>query len=347
MKTTPNDLLRGVLTLLLFVSLALAGSVDGKAQMVPDTPGAGYKVGKITIKFVGTANVNAQVVRANMQLHEGSDLDDAVLDHDIRNLYNTGLFEFIQTKWQRVSDRVFNLVVEVTPKYRILAIRYEGNHRVKTHVLRKQVKSRPDTALDERNRDTGFGTIVFVISEGPRIKIKAIDFVGNAHIKSSTLRHQMDTKRYWMLSWITSGGRFKEDTFEDDLDKLRDYYRDDGFLDVDISEDRVLFRHPKPGELVIVIPVNEGRQYRIGQITFSGNRIHSSALLHRVIRQKPGMIFSPSKLDSDVERLSDFYGKDGYLYTDVRLERQPNLETDNIDIEYRIDEGDRYNVESI
>ena len=52
-------------------------------------------MGTITIKFVGTANVNEQVVRANMQLHEGADLDDTVLDRDIRNLYKTGLFEFV------------------------------------------------------------------------------------------------------------------------------------------------------------------------------------------------------------------------------------------------------------
>ena len=98
---------------------------------------------------------------------------------------------------------------------------------------------------------------------------------------------------------------------------------------------------------MLVIGVNEGRRYHIGQITFQGNKIHSSALLRRVLRQKQGMVFSPSRLDKDIERLSDFYGKDGYLYTDVRLVRSPNLNTNNIDIEYRVDEGDKYNVESV
>ena len=62
---------------------------------------------------------------------------------------------------------------------------------------------------------------------------------------------------------------------------------------------------------------------------------------------KPGMVFGPAKLDKDVERLEDYYGKDGYLYTTVRLIRQPNVDTGNIDVEYRIEEADRYNVESI
>src|SRR5271155_6270016 len=81
-------------------------------ESVTPPQGGGYKVGTITIKFVGTANVNEQVVRANMQLHEGGDLDDTILDRDIRNLYKTGLFEFIQSKWEVADAHTFNLVVE-------------------------------------------------------------------------------------------------------------------------------------------------------------------------------------------------------------------------------------------
>ena len=333
-------------------------------------------MGTITIKFVGTANVNEQVVRANMQLHEGGDLDDTILDRDIRNLYKTGLFEYIQTKWERDGEKVFNLVVEVTPKFRVLTINYNGNKAVKTRRIQKEVKTKVNTALDERqvkedsekireyyqkegynqvsvtyridrDRATGFGTINFNIREGNRVKIADIRFSGNAHYKNKTLRSQMDTKRWWIFSWLTGSGRFKDDTFDDDLDKLRDFYRDEGYLDVEISEDHVTFEYPAPKKLVLIIGVNEGRRYHIGQVTFSGNKIHSSSLLRRVVRQKPGMVFSPSKLDKDIERLSDFYGKDGYLYTDARLVRNPNLNTNNIDIEYKLDEGDKYNVESV
>jgi outer membrane protein insertion porin family len=359
--------------------LLLAGQFEGMAQTAPpqpEAPGSGYKVGTITVKFVGTANVNEQVVRANMQLHEGGDLDDTILDRDIRNLYKTGLFEYIQTKWDRDGEKIFNLVVEVTPKFRVLTINYNGNVRVKTHRLQKEVKTKVNTALDERqvkedsekireyyqkegynqisvtyridrDRATGFGTINFNIREGNRVKIGDIRFSGNIHYKNKSLRGVMDTKRWWMFSWLTGSGRFKDDTFDDDLDKLRDFYREEGYLDVEIAEDKVTFEYPNPTHLVLVIGVTEGRRYRIGNITFAGNKIHSSALLRRVARQKPGMVFSPSKLDKDIERLSDFYGKDGYLYTDVRLIRSPNLNTNNIDIEYRVDEGDKYNVESI
>jgi len=109
-----------------------------------------YKVGTVTVKFVGTANVNEQIVRANIQVREGGDLDETMLDRDIRALYKTGLFEFIEIKREAVDARTFNLVFEVTPKYRVFAVKYEGNKQVKTRRLEKEVKTVPNTALDER-----------------------------------------------------------------------------------------------------------------------------------------------------------------------------------------------------
>jgi len=380
LKISPSNSWRGLLRLLAACLLPLAAAIAPVAAQTAPSSGQqaspGYRVGTITVKFVGTANVNEQIVRANMQVHEGGDLDDTILDRDIRNLYKTGLFEFIEIKREAVDPRTFNLVVEVTPKYRVLLVRYQGNKQVKIPRLEKEVKTRPNTALDERqvkedsekirdyyqkvgynqvsvtyrvdrDRSTGFGTVVFLIKEGNRVKIADVRFVGNAHVKAKRLRGLMDTRRWWMFSWITGHGRFKDEQFEDDLDKLRDYYREGGFLDVDIAEDKVLFEYPRPTKLVLVIRISEGRQYHIGSITFTGNKLHSGILLRRVARMKSSMVFSPTLIDKDVERLEDFYGKDGYLDTRVRLLKNPNLTTGNIDIVYQVDESEKFNVESV
>ena len=333
-------------------------------------------MGTVTIKFVGTANVNEQVVRANMQIREGGEFDEVILDRDIRSLYRTGLFEFIEVKHEPVDAQTFNLVVEVTPKFRVLNVRFEGNQKVKTNRLEKEVKVKPNQALDERqikadseklreyyqkagynqvsvnytidrDRVGGFGTVTFKIREGAKVKIADIKFVGNAHVTARKLRGVIETKKWWMFSWLTGSGRFKDDQFEDDLEKLRDYFREQGFLDVEIPQDKVLFNYPTPSKLVLVINVNEGRQYRLGEIGFSGNQLFDSNLLKRVVRQKPGMVFVPSKIDADRQRLDDFYGKDGYLDTRVQLLRKPNVTTGNIDVEYKIQESEKFNVESI
>jgi outer membrane protein insertion porin family len=356
--------------------LFAGGEMSLRAQSGAQEGAPAFKVGSIAVKFAGSANVSEQVVRANMQVREGGDLDDTMLDRDIRSLYKTGLFEFIEIKREAVDGKSFNLVIEITPKYRVLAIRYEGNKKVKGTRLEKEIKTKPNTALDERqvkedsekireyyqksgynqisvtytierDRATGFGTIIFKIKEGNKVKISDVRFVGNANVKARALKGEMETKKWWMFSWLTGSGRFKDDQFDDDLDKLRDYYRENGYLDVEISQDNVLFAYPTPEKLVLTINITEGRQYRIGEISFKGNKLFTSALLKRVARQKSGVVFVPSKLDKDVERLEDFYGKDGYLDTRVRLVRKPNVNTGNIDIEYGITESEKFNVESV
>jgi outer membrane protein insertion porin family len=353
-----------------------ASPAPGAAEQPPAPPQPVYRVGTLTIRFVGTANVNEQVVRANMQIKEGGQVDDTVIDRDIRTLYKTGLFEFIEVKRETLPNNVLNLVVEVTPKYRVLAIRYEGNKKVKSTRLQKEVQSKTNAALDERlvkedaekirayyqktgynqvqvtsaierNSGTGFGTVIFTIKEGNRVKISDIRFVGNTHVKTKTLRREMETKKWWMFSWLTGGGRFKDDQFEDDLDKVRDYYREQGYLDVEIAPERIRFDYPTPGKLVLTIAVDEGRQYHIGEINIAGNKLYPDFLLKRVLRQKSGMVFAPSKLDKDVETIQDFYGRDGYLDTRVHLLRKPNIATGNIDIEYQVTESEKFNVESI
>lgn len=311
-----------------------------------------------------------------MQLREGGEFDEVSLDKDIRSLYRTGLFEFIEVKHENVDLNTFNLVIEVTPKFRVLAVKFEGNQKVKSTRLEKEIKTKGNQALDERqikedqeklrdyyqkagynqvsisytidrDRVGGFGTVVYKIKEGEKVKIAEITFAGNANIKAAKLKGQMETKKWWMFSWLTGSGRFKDDQFEDDLDKLRDYYREEGFLDVDIPQEKIQFNYPKPDRLVIVITVEEGRRYRIGDISFTGNKLFTSQLLGRVVRQKKGYVFTPSKLDKDVERLEDFYGKDGYLDTRVRLNRKPNVATGAIDIEYTVNESEKFAVESI
>ncbi len=372
----------GVLRLFTVALILLMGSVVGRAQQteaeIPVEQGAGppKKVGNVAVKFIGIANVSEQIVRANIQMKAGSDYDEGLIDRDIRSLYRTGLFEFIEVKREELANNTVNLVYEVTPKYRVLAVRFEGNKKVATSRLEKEASIRPNMALDERavkadaeklhefyqksgynqvqitydiqrDRTSGFGTVIFRVREGEKVHISDIRFTGNAHVKIKRLRKQMETRRWWMFSWLTGSGKFKDDQFEDDIGKLLDYYREQGFLDVDIPLDRIKYDYPSPKKMAITIHVDEGRQYRIGDITITGCKIYNEAMLKLVLRQRSGMIFRPAKLDKDVENLEDFYGRSGYLDTRVHLERKPNTVTGNIDIEYQITESDRFYVESV
>ena len=372
MKTTPSNPIFGVVRLFLVIALLVATGGAIRAQ----TAAPGYKVGALSLKFVGTANVNEQVVRANMQVREGIDLDDTMIDQDIRSLYKTGLFEFIEVKRDVRPDRSVNLVFELTPKFRVLSVRYDGNVKVKSKRLDKEIKTKSNSPLDERqvkedvtkireyyqksgynqaqvsysierNRATGFGNVTFKITEGAKVKIARVNFIGNDHVKTRKLRKAIETKKWNIFSWITGSGRFKDDQFQDDLDKLRDYYRELGYLDVEVPADKVIYDYPKSSKLVLTIRITEGRQYKVGDITITGNTIIPTETLRAALKQTTGTLFAPSKIDKDVTALEDSYGKDGYIETRVQLIRKPNLTTGAIDVEYRIKESDKFYVESI
>ena len=374
MKTTHRNPLTRIVRLFLALWVVALGCTVSSAQSA--APAGGYTIGRIDIRFQGSANVSEQVVRANMQVREGAVLDDSMVDRDIRSLYRTGQFEFIEVKRDVRPDGTVNLAFEVTPKYRVLSVRYDGNKKVKNRRLEKEVKTKANLALDERqvkedaekireyyqktgynqvsvyyeierDRASGFGTVVFKINEGPKVKIGVIRFVGNEHVKARKLRKEMETKRWWMFSWLTGSGRFKDDEFEDDLDKLRDYYREQGYLDVQIRPDQIVYDYPSPKRLEITISIEEGRQYSIGDIQVTGAEIYPPGLLRLALKQKTGMVFTPSKLDEDVKALEDFYGREGYLETRVRLLRKPNLSTGNIDLEYQVNESEQFSVESV
>lgn len=359
-------LLFALLVSLLLPAVAVGQLPEPESVMVRD----------IAVKFTGVANISEEVVRANMSMRSGMEYSDNMIDRDIRSLYRTGLFEFIEVKRVMVGTTQVDLIVEVRPKYRVSAVRFDGNEKIKDKRLTKEITTQPNYSIDERrikedaekifdyyqksgysqakvdyvierNPATGFGTVIFKIEEGGKIKINDIQFTGNANVKGSRLRKVMDTKKWWFFSWLTGKGKFNDETFEDDLELLRDFYREEGYLDVEISQSDVAFSYPSRNKMVINIKVSEGRQYRIGDIKFTGNSTYPTDLLRRIIKTRSGDVFKPSSLDEEIELINDFYGQFGYLETRVRLVRNPNIQTGDIDIEFNVTESEKYYVESI
>lgn len=333
-------------------------------------------VGAVEVRFEGVRNVSTEAVLANVQVREGSPYDQHLIDRSIRSLYATGLFDHIEVQQDVLPDSRLRLTFVVTPRYRIDRITYEGNQDVRTRRLEREVEIRRQGVLDEmairKSRDkllelyqkrgysgaqvdyritrdpaTGYGSVAYIISEGERRRIARIEFVGNSTISGMRLRRNMETKTWHWFSWLTGSGRFDENKFQEDLDRVRHLYRDQGFLDVDISDANVRLETPTPRTLLITIRVDEGRQYRLGDISFTGNTLFPSELLRAYLRMQPGDVFSPEKLDKDREILTDFYGNFGYLDTEVRPERVPNLQTGAIDLRYQIRESDRFHVQTV
>jgi outer membrane protein assembly complex, YaeT protein len=387
LKTTrSNHVARLGARFLVLASLSLAAAfapaplsaqpVAGGAVPVAPSSAPQVRVGSIAVRFTGPANVAEEVVRANMQLQEGSALEDSLIDRDIRALYRTGQFEFIEFKRGALVDGKVDLVVEVTPKFRVSTITFEGNEKVKAKRLLKEAKTKENLPLDERqvkedaekireyyqksgynqarveyrierDRTTGLGRVFFKVDEGAKVRIKRVAFEGNTAFSDRKLRKVVETRKWNIFSWLTDTGRFRDDRYETDFDRLRDHYRNHGYLDVEIDPAKVKFDYPKANRLVLTFNINEGRQYKVGQIVISGNTLYPTETLIPLLRLKTGDVFSPSGVERDQKALEDYIGKDGYVDARVRVVRKPNLETGAIDLEYIYTEGDKYHVESV
>ncbi len=334
------------------------------------------KVGKIVIEFKDIQNLSDDAILARIQIREGMEYNQSLVDRSIRSLYNTGFLDFIEVKSEKMENGELKLTFLVQAKYRIEEIVITGNHKMKRARLKEEIVSRENGTLDERrvkddshkifeyyqgkgysqasvdyeiSKDpgTGYGKVIFRIDEGQRLKIAYVKFVNNKAIGDRKLKNTLGTKQYSFKNAIFSKGRFKDETLQEDIDALLALYKKRGYLDVDISDASVTLDYPSDNTIGITINVNEGRQYQVGDVTFDGNTLYSDDELLSNLKLNPGEVFDPNKLDSDNTKLRDLFGQKGHIDTRIRAERKPNLVTGDIDINYLIHESEEILVESI
>jgi outer membrane protein insertion porin family len=362
---------RILLSLLLLASAVLVHPLThGQAGL--DQP----IVGEIGIEFTDFRNVSDEAILARVQIREGAPYSQNLVDRSIRSLYETRFFDFIESRTENMPGGMVRVVFSVQARYIVSSIELRGRDRFSERRLMREVDTRIGQSIDERRlsrdasaiqtyyRDKGYteanvdyiierdatrgqGKVIFDINEGPRLRIDDVAFVGNTAFSARQLRRAMETRRHWWLSWLTGSGRFQENDFQDDLQRLRELYINEGYLDVSIPESNVTLDYPTRNKILVTIRIDEGRQYRVGDITFEGNELFASAILFANLSLFPGDVFSPEKLDEDVERMTNLYGALGYLDTSVRPERRANIETGAIDLHYQIRESERFDVESI
>lgn len=360
----------------LWLLLAFTG-LFSHAQQLASVPAAQPDISEIKLNFSGPQKIDRDAVLAHVSLRVGMPYDQQMLDQSIRSLYETGLYDFVGSSRQTQPDGSVVLQLDLVPKFRVSAVIFKGNQARESSRLQREIQTKAGGVLDpvqvsrdasklyefyekrgyskvaissdiERNEVNGTAVVTFNIVEGPRILIERIDFAGNGAVKPNVLRKEIKTARYqWWSSWFTDTGYFINNEFDADLDKLAAYYRNLGYLDVTVLPENVVFEYPKPDRMIIIIKIDEGRQYKVGNITISGNTIFQTPDLMKELTMKQGDVFSPAVLDKNTEALRDFYGQVGYLDTYVRAERKANLETGDIDVNFAVVESEKFFVESI
>jgi outer membrane protein insertion porin family len=110
-------------------------------------------------------------------------------------------------------------------------------------------------------------SLTYQIDEGTKVKIKDIVFEGNKSISSKKIKKVMDTKEWWLFSFVTSSGYYKKDQLTNDVEKIKNLYFDNGYIKVVVAEPAIILGEQKKS-MNIQIKISEGEQYRLSSIIF-------------------------------------------------------------------------------
>ncbi len=333
-------------------------------------------INRIVPEFAGFRSVSDQYVNGNIQLRPGMDYNPALLDQSIRALYATGYFEFVEVRVEKAQNETVDVIFELISKYTIERIRFNGNEAYSDSRLASKgevesgvpldeyqisvaaeaitayyvEKGFPDVVVDyriQRDEQTGYAVVNFDVDEGGKVRITDINFEGNEAFKDKKLRKQLETEEHGWLSWLTGSGKFDEKKFKEDLNILRKFYRDAGYLDCEIDEGAVSIDFIDDDEIAITVPVVEGQLYYLGEFSVEDVTVYTSTELFGEVKLKTGEPFSPQRVDDAATAIREYYTSNGYLDSNVRAERVPNMATRQIDVVFRVSESEKFYVESI
>lgn len=347
-----------------FVLTALTSFSSVYAQFQP------FKVKDIIV--TGLQNTEAIAVFGFIPARVNSTFTPAVASDTIKRMHSTGLFEDI-----KVTHKNGIVYINVVERPVIASVIFDGMNIFDPKQITQSLsdlgfgEGRPlnpsllNKAVGEiRNQYVNVGNysvdikqiftplpnnrvgVNFQIKEGRKSKIRDINFVGNSEISSSRLRSQMNLTTPGFMTWYTGTDKFSREKLAKDVEILRDYYMDRGYLDVRIDPPQVNIS-PNLEDIGINFTVSEGKPYKIRNIKLSGYTMGlNDEILDRVINRE-GRTFKISEARASVNDIKLYLGSLGYALAEVNPIPTPISGTQEVDLTFFINPGKRMYVRRI
>lgn len=340
----------------LCATLLLIGAGNGDA--------AGFRVEAIEVR--GATRVTPDAIKKAMSTQVGQELDLEKVRQDVKAIYRMGYFRDVTFDTEEIPGG-YRLTVIVAEKPLVGTVLIEGNKDVDTADLRAvltvkerslfqeekvkesvtklkevcQNKGYIDASVEASVAEESEGAmrVIFRVAEGPKLKIERIVFTGNQYYPRKAILKAMDTSEKGFFSFITDSGTFKKDVLENDVRKIEALYQNRGFLDSKISEPVV--DRGKKG-LIVTIRIFEGRQYRVGEIHFSGDSGIPEHTLRKTVRLSRGDLFDRETLLSDLLALTTLVNDEGYAQALVSPGVEKRKEYPVADVTYRFERGTKF-----
>ena len=194
----------------------------------------------------------------------------------------------------------------------------------------------------ERNRVS----VRFDIEEGAIAKIQAINIVGNQSFDEGALKENFAlTTPNWM-TWWTKDDQYSKQKLSADLETLRSFYMNQGYMDFSIDSTQVSIT-PDKREIYITISITEGEKYTVSDIKLAGEMLVPEGELKPLISVNPGEIFNRQNITDSSKAIGDRLGNDGYAFANVNAVPEVDKEKRTVAFTFFIDPGRRVYVRRI
>ncbi len=353
-----RSIIRKHLALLLPVMLALVAS-PLQAQMGP-----GPVVKEIAVENVGAPSISKERVLANLATKVGQPYSERAAEQDIRALYATGGVSNVRLFAEPLGDGV-KVTVLLQGRPVIEEILIEGADRIPMSRVRREIGTKVgDVVSEEKVEDdrqkiiklyedknysevdvqyriqeipgNNRARVIYSITEGPKLIVRKITFVGNESILAKDIRKVMKTKPEDILSFFTKSGRLLPAQVEEDRAAVKTLYQNRGFADVEVTD--IQTQPVQNNGVELIVTIVEGMQYRVNSVKLEGVNVTSQEEVLGRMRMLGGQLFTPKGMGDDLKALRDFYGARGYVDMMAMPEVLP-AGPGAVDVTYRLDEG--------
>ncbi|HEY4485447.1 MAG TPA: outer membrane protein assembly factor BamA, partial [Nitrospiria bacterium] len=347
------------------------------------------------IEVRGNIRIETATLLSRIKTREGEAFSPAIVREDIKSLFQLGFFSDVRVE-SEPSDGGVKVIYIVTERPFVVDVDFVGNRAILTDKLKEKITIRKQAFLDDVQvkanaealkqayDDEGYYnttvipvlkthedkvTLLFYIKEGAKAVINRVDFEGRQAFKPRVLQKQIDTRAYSRFSsWLTSSGYYKKTALDEDIERLKDYYQNNGYLQVQVGsplvefkDDRSFANVPYPllhGELdylyefyfvraFVTFPLIEGDQYRLQSIAFEGQHVFETDELKTSLKLKEGDLFRRNALREGVGAIHDLYGEKGYLYASVVPQYDADPVTKTVKLTISITEDNPMRVRQI
>ncbi len=324
------------------------------------------------IRVEGIQRIEAGTVFSYLPVKVGETMTEDKAAQAIKALFATGFFKDVRLEVQRDV-----LIVMVEERPAVSQIAFIGNKEFDKDALRKGLRetglaegrSFDKALLDqaeqeikrqylargryaasvvttvtplERNR-VG---ISFSINEGDVTKIRQINIVGNRAFKEKDLINLMVLQTPGWLTWYTKNDQYSKQKLSGDLETLRSFYLNNGYLEFNIDSTQVSIT-PDKKDIYITINISEGEKYTVSDVKLGGEMLLPEAEVRRLVQLKAGETFSREKLNESTKRITDRLGNEGYAFANANAVPDLDKEKKTVALTIMIDPGRRVYVRRI